>query len=85
MELVYARRGHFDYVRHVEIANDDSFFVTTGQDGSARVWRNDVPVCRDHRSAVGWSDFGIFFYTSHVVIHIKIFLPSSKKNKHLGP
>ena len=47
-------------------------------------YRNDVPVCRDHRSAVGWSDFGFFFYTSHVVIHIKIFLPSSKK-KTFGP
>lgn len=39
------RRNHWDYVRHVEISHDDSFYVTTCQDGSARVWNahNDTP------------------------------------------
>ena len=39
----YLRRGHFDFVRYVEISNDNSIFITTGQDGSVRLWENHLP------------------------------------------
>ena len=31
-------KEHLDYVRHIEISEDDSLFVSTCQDGGARIW-----------------------------------------------
>ena len=31
-------RNHYDYIRHVEVAADDSLFFSTCQDGSVRRW-----------------------------------------------
>ena len=33
-------RNHYDYVRHLEVAADDSFFISTCQDGGVRRWEN---------------------------------------------
>lgn len=33
--------SHFDYVRYVEIANNDAFYITTCQDGSLRLWDSE--------------------------------------------
>ena len=42
-QLISLRRGHFDAVKHIEISGDNSMYVSTGQDGSVRVWNHDVP------------------------------------------
>lgn len=37
-------RSHYDYVRHVEVAQDESFFISTCQDGSVRKWERSNAV-----------------------------------------
>ena len=43
-QLLSLRRAHFDAVKHIEMSSDSSLHVSTGQDGSVRVWNQDVPV-----------------------------------------
>lgn len=43
-QILSLRRGHFSYVRSVEISEDNSIYVSTGQDGSVRVWSEDTPI-----------------------------------------
>lgn len=43
LEHIFLRRGHYDFVRYVEIDKNEEFYVTTGQDGSVRVWRENNP------------------------------------------
>lgn len=33
-------KEHLDFVRHIEISHDDSLFVSTCQDGGARIWES---------------------------------------------
>ena len=37
-------RNHYNFVRHVEVAQDDSFFISTCQDGSIRKWEGSEAV-----------------------------------------
>jgi WD40 repeat protein len=37
------RRCHYDAVRHIEMFPDEGSFITTCQDGSARIWENFRP------------------------------------------
>jgi WD40 repeat protein len=33
---------HYDFVRYVEIAKDDSFWITSCQDGTMRIWDGET-------------------------------------------
>lgn len=38
LNILQVERQHMDSVRHIEIAHDDSMFITTCQDGSVSLW-----------------------------------------------
>jgi WD40 repeat protein len=43
LDLIYYRRAHYDSIRHIEISSDYKSFITTGQDGSVRLWEDETP------------------------------------------